>query len=83
MPSPCRSPLAVAAGGRPVNMMLCLAVRTDAHRLYRDALGFTEDEIAEAFAATRAVASPTQLRSALKHDGCDLVAEFRNSPRES
>jgi hypothetical protein len=46
--------------------------------VYRHALGyFTEDEIAEAFAATRSVASPTQLRSVLKQDGRDLVAEFR------
>jgi hypothetical protein len=46
--------------------------------VYQHALGyFTEDEIAEAFATTRGLASPTQLRSALKHDGCDLVAEFR------
>ena len=60
------------------NMMLCLAVRTDAERVYRRALRyFTEDEIAEAFAATRGVASPTQLRSVLKQDGRDLVAQFR------
>ena len=60
------------------NMMLCLAVRTDAERVYRHALRyFTEDDIAEAFAATRGVASPTQLRSVLKQDGRDLVAQFR------
>jgi hypothetical protein len=60
------------------NMMLCLAVRTDAERVYRYALHyFTEDDIAEAFAATRGVASPTQLRSVLKQDGRDLVAQFR------
>ena len=33
--------------------------------------------VAEAFAATRGVASPTQLRAMLKKDGRDLVAEFR------
>jgi hypothetical protein len=71
-PSPWRQAVDLA------NMMLCLAVRTDAPRVYRHALGyFTEDEIAEAFAATRSVASPTQLRSVLKQDGRDLVAEFR------
>jgi tRNA A-37 threonylcarbamoyl transferase component Bud32/membrane-associated phospholipid phosphatase len=60
------------------NMMLVLAVRTDARRVYRHALDhFTEDEIAEAFAATRGVASPTQLRAVLKQDGRDLVGEFR------
>jgi tRNA A-37 threonylcarbamoyl transferase component Bud32 len=71
-PSPWRQAVDLA------NMMLCLAVRTDAERVYRHALGyFTEDEIAEAFAATRGVASPTQLRSVLKQDGRDLLAEFR------
>jgi hypothetical protein len=59
-------------------MMLCLAVRTDAERVYRHALKyFSEDDIAEAFAATRGAASPTQLRSVLKQDGRDLVAQFR------
>ena len=38
---------------------------------------FTPDEIAEAFAAARGVASPTQLRSVMKQDGRDLVAQFR------
>ena len=46
------------------NMMLVLAVRTDPERVYRRALRyFTPDELAEAFAATRGVASPTQLRA--------------------
>ena len=35
------------------------------------------DEFAEAFAATRGVASPTQVRSEMKADGRDLLAEFR------
>src|SRR5439155_26072581 len=60
------------------NMMVVLAVRTDAERVYRRALAyFTPDGIAEAFAAARGVASPSQLRSALKSDGRDLIAEFR------
>ena len=60
------------------NMMLVLAVRTDAARVYERALQFfTPDEIAEAFAATRGIASPTQLRSVIKQDGRDLVSEFR------
>jgi hypothetical protein len=60
------------------NMMLVLAVRTDAERVYRRALVyFTPDDIAEAFAATRGVASPTQLRSVMKQDGRNLVEEFR------
>jgi hypothetical protein len=38
---------------------------------------FTPDEIAEAFAATRGVASPSQLRTQLKLDDRDLAARFR------
>jgi len=71
-PSPWRQ------AGDLANMMLVLAVRTDAERVYRHALNyFSADEIAEAFAATRGVASPTQLRAAIKQDGRDLLREFR------
>ena len=75
-PSPWRQAVDLA------NMMLVLAVPTGARRVYQHALRFfSEDEIAEAFAATRAVASPTQLRAALKsaraRDGRDLLGEFR------
>ena len=60
------------------NMMLVLAVRTDPARVYQRALDyFTEAELAEAFAATRGVASPTQLRAFMKRDPRDLLAEFR------
>ena len=60
------------------NMMLVLAVRTDPERVYRRALSyFTPDELAEAFAATRGVASPTQLRAFMKRDPRDLLREFR------
>ena len=42
------------------NMMLVLAVGSDPERVYQQALRyFTPEEIAEAFAATRGVASPT------------------------
>ena len=59
-------------------MMLVLAVRTDPERVYRRALRyFTPDELAEAFAATRGVASPTQLRAFMKRDPRDLLGEFR------
>jgi acyl-coenzyme A synthetase/AMP-(fatty) acid ligase len=59
-------------------MMLVLALRSDAETVYRIALeSFSPDEIAEAFAATRGVASPTQLRSMMKEDGRDLLEEFR------
>ena len=60
------------------NMMLVLAVRTDPQRVYQRALAyFTPDELAEAFAATRGVASPTQLRAFMKRDPRDLLGEFR------
>ena len=60
------------------NMMLVLAVRTDPERVYRRALRyFTPDELSEAFAATRGVASPTQLRAFMKRDPRDLLGEFR------
>ena len=58
--------------------MLVLALRSDARTVYDAALRyFTPDELAEAFAATRGVASPTQLRQQMKQDGRDLLAEFR------
>jgi tRNA A-37 threonylcarbamoyl transferase component Bud32 len=60
------------------NMMLVLAVRSDPQRVYRRALAyFTEAELAEACAATRGVASPTQLRAFMKRDPRDLLGEFR------
>ena len=71
-PSPWREAVDLA------NMMLVLAVRTDPERVYQRALAyFTPDEIAEAFAAARGIASPTQLRAMLKKDGRDLVTQFR------
>ncbi len=71
-PSPWRQAIDLA------NMMLVLAVRTDPDRVYRMALEhFTPDDVAEAFAATRGVASPSQLRAVMKQDGRDLVARFR------
>ena len=60
------------------NMMLLLAVGADPQRVYRRALAhFTPDELAEAFAATRGVASPAQLRTFLKRDPRDLLDQFR------
>ena len=71
-PSPWREAVDLA------NMMLVLAIRTDPERVYQRALAyFSPDEIAEAFAAARGIASPTQLRTMLKKDGRDLVAQFR------
>jgi tRNA A-37 threonylcarbamoyl transferase component Bud32 len=71
-PSPWRQAVDLA------NMMMVLALKSDAKRVYERALTlFSEDEIAEAFAATRGVASPTQLRTAMKEEGRDLLKEFR------
>ena len=60
------------------NMMLVLALRSDAPVVYKKATQyFTPEELSEAFAATRGVASPTQLRNFMKRDGRDLQEEFR------
>ncbi len=67
------------------NMMLVLAVRSDPDRVYQRALRyFTPAELSEAFAATRGVASPTQLRAFMKKDPRDLLGTFRAlaPPRE-
>jgi membrane-associated phospholipid phosphatase/tRNA A-37 threonylcarbamoyl transferase component Bud32 len=59
------------------NMMLCLALRSDAERVYRRALRqFSVDEITEGFAAARGLALPSQLRRLLRERGRDLHAEF-------
>jgi serine/threonine-protein kinase RIO1 len=71
-PSPWRQAVDLA------NMMMVLGLRSDAPRVYEHAVRlFSPDEIAEAFAATRGVASPTQLRTMMKEDGRDLLTEFR------
>jgi tRNA A-37 threonylcarbamoyl transferase component Bud32 len=72
-PSPWRQAVDLA------NMMMVLGLGSDAETVYRAALElFTENEIAEAFAAARGVASPTQLRSMMKAQGRDLLSEFRD-----
>jgi serine/threonine protein kinase len=65
------------------NMMVILALRTNAELVYERALlQFAPGDIAEAFAATRSVTLPSQSRSSLallkKEEGVDLVAEFRS-----
>jgi hypothetical protein len=71
-PSPWRQAVDLA------NMMLVLALRSDSRTVYERALTyFTPEELAEGFAAARGVASPTQLRSMMKQDKRNLVAEFR------
>ncbi|HEX6332300.1 MAG TPA: phosphatase PAP2 family protein [Actinomycetota bacterium] len=71
-PSPWRQAVDLA------NMMLVLGLRSDPETVYRVASRhFTPEEIAEAFAATRGVASPTQLRVMIRRDGRNLLEEFR------
>lgn len=75
-PSPWRQAVDLA------NMMVILALRTDAERVYERALlQFAPEDLGEAFAATRSVTLPSQSRSSLallrKEEGIDLVAEFR------
>jgi len=60
------------------NMMLTLALRSDAERVYQRALLlFEPDDIAEALAASRSVTIPAQLRQRLREDGRDLLGRFR------
>jgi hypothetical protein len=59
-------------------MMLVLALRTSPELVYQEALGlFSPGEIAEAFAATRGITVPSQLRAEIRKDGRDLVGAFR------
>jgi membrane-associated phospholipid phosphatase/tRNA A-37 threonylcarbamoyl transferase component Bud32 len=70
-PSPWRQAVDLA------NMMLCLALRSDPRLVYDRALRqFSVEEITEAFAATRGLAMPSQLRHMLRAQGRDLHAEF-------
>ncbi|MDQ4133815.1 MAG: phosphatase PAP2 family protein, partial [Actinomycetota bacterium] len=71
-PSPWRQAVDLA------NMMLVLALCSGAEEVYERALRrFTAEDIAEAFAATRGVTMPTQLRAYLRQDGRDLLGRFR------
>ncbi len=70
-PSPWRQAVDLA------NMMLCLALRSDAGRVYRRAQRqFSVEEIGEGFAAARGLALPSQLRRMLRDESRDLHAEF-------
>jgi tRNA A-37 threonylcarbamoyl transferase component Bud32 len=60
------------------NMMLTLALCTTAERVYERALNqFSPDDVAEAFAASRGITLPSQLRTRLRADGSDLLGSFR------
>jgi tRNA A-37 threonylcarbamoyl transferase component Bud32/membrane-associated phospholipid phosphatase len=70
-PSPWRQAVDLA------NMMLCLALRSSPELVYERALRlFTVAEITEAFAATRGLTMPSQLRNLLRAQGRDLHTEF-------
>src|SRR3954447_12303681 len=70
-PSPWRQAVDLA------NMMLVLGLRTSAERVYaRARLQFSDEEIAEAFAATRGLTMPSQLRRMLRQQGKDLHGDF-------
>ena len=71
-PSPWRQAVDLA------NMMLVLALRSDADTVYQRALAlFTPDEIAEAFASAVGMAIPTELQAHLKDDPRDLIGRFK------
>jgi tRNA A-37 threonylcarbamoyl transferase component Bud32 len=70
-PSPWRQGVDLA------NMLLVLALRSEPGLVYERALRqFTVEEIGEAFAATRGLTMPSQLRRMLRAQGRDLHAEF-------
>jgi tRNA A-37 threonylcarbamoyl transferase component Bud32/membrane-associated phospholipid phosphatase len=60
------------------NMMLVLALGSTPGLVYeRTLLSFSEEEIAEAFAASRGLTLPSGLRAEMKSDGRDLLTTFR------
>jgi tRNA A-37 threonylcarbamoyl transferase component Bud32 len=70
-PSPWRQGVDLA------NMLLVLALRSEPRLVYQRALRqFTDEEIGEAFAATRGLTMPSQLRRMMRAQGRDLHAEF-------
>lgn len=71
-PSPWRQAVDLGA------MMLVLALGSDAETVYgRASERFSQEELGEAFAATRGFAIPAQLRDRLEDDGRDLLGCFR------
>jgi tRNA A-37 threonylcarbamoyl transferase component Bud32 len=70
-PSPWRQGVDLA------NMLLVLALGSDPKRVYARALRqFSVQEVSEAFAATRGLTMPSQLRRLLRAQGRDLHGEF-------
>jgi hypothetical protein len=59
-------------------MMLTLALSSDPDRVYARAITvFSPDDVAEAFAAARGLAIPTQVSEKLKQDGRPILERFR------
>jgi tRNA A-37 threonylcarbamoyl transferase component Bud32 len=72
-PSPWRQAVDLA------NMMMTLAVRTDPEHVYgRATRRFTDDEIAEAFAASIGMTIPSELQARMKADGRPILERFRD-----
>jgi tRNA A-37 threonylcarbamoyl transferase component Bud32 len=70
-PSPWRQGVDLA------NMLLVLALRSEPRHVYERALRqFSLEEVSEAFAATRGLTMPSQLRRMMRAQGRDLHAEF-------
>jgi len=60
------------------NMMLTLALASTPEHVYERALRvFAAEDVAEAFAATRSITIPTQLRSLVRADHRGLIGRFR------
>jgi len=72
-PSPWRQAVDLA------NMMLVLGLQSSPEIVYERArLKFSDDELAEAFAASRGVTLPSQLRRAVRDNGREMLEEFRS-----
>lgn len=67
------------------NMMLTLALASTPEHVYQRALRvFAADDVAEAFAASRSITIPSQLRALIRADGRDLIGCFRQlAPKRS
>ena len=71
-PSPWREAVDLA------NMMLVLGLQSSPEVVYERArFRFSDDELAEAFAASRGVTLPSALRRSLRQDGRELLERFR------
>ena len=73
----------MAPSRRPGEHVLCLALRTTRRGVRAGPRYFTPDELAEAFAATKGLTVPTQLRAMIRPTAVTSSAEFRAlAPRD-